>query len=108
MIHSLDWQGLTTVEIAPNIGLTNDISILTALTRGEGPEYLRACAGFMSWREGALWRELDHTTETEHKWELAPANISTVFEFDELDQWHHCIEASARSQVSRWFNLFQG
>lgn len=108
MVHTLDWQGLTTVEIAPNLGLTNDISILAALARGEGPEYFRACSGFLSWRGSVLDEELDYKSKTEHKWELAPSNISTVFETDELDQWHRCVEASAKSQVSRWFNLFQG
>ena len=108
MVHSLDWRGLTTVELAANIGLTNDISVLTAISRGEGPEYYRTCAGFWTWNEGGIEEQLDPKTNTQHKWELAPANIETVFALDELDQWHKCIEASARDQVNKWFNLFQG
>lgn len=108
LVHSLDWQGLTTVELTPTIGITNDISVLAAIARGEGPEYFRACAGVLSWVDGGLDQQLNHKTDTEYKWELATANIETVFGADELDQWHKCIEASARDQVSKWFNLFQG
>ena len=108
MIHSLDWRGLTTIEIAPNIGMTNDISVLTALAADEGPEHFRACAGFLSWVDTTLEEQLNSRSKTEYKWELAPANLSSVFEYDELDQWHKCVEASAREQVNKWFNLFQG
>lgn len=108
MVHSLDWQGLTTVELTPSIGITNDISVLAAISKNQGPEYFRACAGVLSWVEGGLDLQLDPKSDTEHKWELAPANIETVFGSDELDQWHKCVEASARDQVNKWFNLFQG
>jgi putative transcriptional regulator len=108
MVHSLDWRGLTTIEIAPNIGMTNDISVLTALTNNEGPEHFRACAGVLPWMDTVLEDQLNSRSKTEYKWEIAPANLSTVFEYDELDQWHKCVEASAREQVNRWFNLFQG
>lgn len=108
MVHSLDWRGLTTIEIAPNIGMTNDISVLTALARDEGPEHFRACAGFLSWPGHTLEEQLNSRSNTEYKWELTAASTSTVFEYDELDQWHKCVEASAQEQVNRWFNLFQG
>jgi putative transcriptional regulator len=107
MIHSLDWQGMTTVVMAPNIGITSDVSVLTAICRGEGPEYFRACAGTLAWDEGSLDQQLDPRADAAFKWELAPANINTVFESDSLDQWHKCVEASAKDQVSKWLNLFQ-
>lgn len=108
MVHSLDWRGLSTVELAPNLGLTNDIGVLSAISQGEGPEHFRACAGFWFWDEGSLEEQLDLKSNAAHRWELAPASIDTVFGADELDQWHKSIEASARDQVNRWFNLFQG
>lgn len=108
MVHSLDWRGLTTTELAPGIGVTNDISILAAISRGEGPEHYRACAGFWSWSDQDLESQLDIKSKTLHKWELAPANQQTVFDYDLLDQWHRCVEVSAREQVNRWFSLFQG
>ncbi len=107
MVHSLDWQGITTVALTPTIGITNDISVLAAICRGEGPEHFRACAGMLTWVEGGLEQQLDPKSDTNYKWELAPANINTVFGSDELDQWHKCVEASAKEQVSKWFNLFQ-
>ena len=108
MVHSLDWRGLTTIELTPEIGVTNDISVLAAICKGEGPEYYRACAGVLTWADSSLVRQLDPKTDTKFKWELAPADLVTVFQTDELEQWHKCIEASAKNQVNKWFNLFQG
>jgi putative AlgH/UPF0301 family transcriptional regulator len=108
MVHSLDWRGITTIELTPDIGVTNDISVLTAIYKGEGPEYFRACAGVLTWPNNSLVQQLDPKTDTKFKWELTPATLSTVFHTDELEQWHKCVEASAKHQVDKWFNLFQG
>jgi putative AlgH/UPF0301 family transcriptional regulator len=103
LIHTLDWRGMTTIPLTEHLGLTNDISILTAMARGEGPEYFRACAGHWIWEDNELAQQMDLTTANTHRWELAPATLETVFEYADIDQWHHCIEASARNQVSAWF-----
>lgn len=108
IVHSLDWTGHSTIAMAENIGVTNDISILNALSRGEGPEYFRACAGFMSWEDSLLDQQLDSSSKLSHHWEIAPATLETVFASDGMDQWHAAIEASVKRQVADSFNPFLG
>ena len=103
VIHTLDWSGMTTIQLTDQLGVTNDVSILAAMAHGEGPEYFRACAGYWSWDDGELEQQLNLKKPNTHRWELAPATLETVFECNELDQWHQCIDASTRNQVSVWF-----
>jgi putative transcriptional regulator len=49
VIHSLDWYSPTTVKVTDYIGVSNDISVLTAISNNEGPDYFRVCAGFTRW-----------------------------------------------------------
>lgn len=105
MVHSSDWQGLTTVQITDSISVTNDISVLTALARGEGPEYYRACAGFWAWQAGQLESQLRSEKGTLHRWEYTQATIETVFEQgSNRDHWQSVIAAAARDQIESWFN----
>lgn len=105
VIHSLDWSGVGTVPLTDHIGLTNDISVLMAVSRGEGPEYFRACAGYWTWDDGRFERELLGLVPIEddpYRWECLEATIETVFLVDPGMQWHHCIEELARQKVSAW------
>jgi hypothetical protein len=103
VIHSNDWSGHSTVKINDEISVTNDISVLTAVAGGEGPEYFRACAGFWMWELGTLDRQLDPTIDALYNWEIAPTTLETVFEHNEITQWHECLEAAGREQVKGWF-----
>jgi putative transcriptional regulator len=103
VIHSLDWYSPSTVKVTDQIGVSHDVSILAAIANNEGPEYFRACAGYWSWDDGELEQQLNLKKPNTHRWELAPATLETVFECNELDQWHQCIDASTRNQVSVWF-----
>jgi len=105
VIHSMDWRGLSTVALNKDIGITNDISILAAISRGEGPEYFKACTGYWLWEDSRLDIQLDprNRLETEpHKWELIPASIENTFEVDYEDCWQNAIEEVARLKVSEW------
>lgn len=105
VIHSLDWAGISTVPLTDHIGLTNDISVLMALSRNEGPEYFRACAGYWTWEDGRFERELTGTvprSEDPYRWEVLDASIETVFQVDANIQWNYCIEQVARQTVSAW------
>ena len=105
VIHSLDWQGMTTVELTKDLGVTSDISILSAISRDQGPEFFKACVGAWRWENDLLEQQLDPKSRfTEHAWEMIPASIDNVFSDDpKLDQWHHAIEEAARIQVANWF-----
>jgi putative AlgH/UPF0301 family transcriptional regulator len=103
VIHSTDWTGLSTVLISEDLAITNDISVLAALSRGEGPEYYRACAGHWLWERHQFDDQLDPHSVTRYKWEAVPARLETVFAFDGEDQWRISLEESARHQINVWF-----
>lgn len=105
VIHSLDWYSPTTIKITDRIGVSNDVSVLAAISKNEGPEYFRVAAGFTRWLPGHLDGEILgeapwHITQS---WSFAPADVETVFNLDDIEQWHTVIAESSRLQTSNWF-----
>ena len=104
VVHSTDWMGLSSSKITDDIAVTNDISVLAAVSRNEGPEYFRACAGFWVWSDGRMNHMLDpHDTTEPIKWEILPATMETVFAEEGIDQWLLAIDRSAQFQTATWF-----
>lgn len=105
VIHSTDWTGMSTVLLTEHLAVTNDISVLAAISRGEGPEYYRACAGYWMWDSKQLEEQLDPKTNsrTRYKWEAVPAKPVDIFDLDGGDQWRATLESCARHQVAAWF-----
>ena len=106
VIHSLDWRGFSTVKITPNLGVTNDLSILMAIGSGIGPKYFKACSGYLFWEHGRLDAQLDpkHDLEDEpHTWEIALATINNVFDDNYSSQWERCIKDSVKYNIAEWF-----
>jgi putative AlgH/UPF0301 family transcriptional regulator len=108
VIHSTDWSGITTVKLTDDVAVTSDISVLTALSRNDGPSKFRACAGFYSWTNSELMDSLGiNAAGIERKqtdWEMVPANEELVM--DDIsgdDQWLCVLEASASYQSTKWF-----
>ena len=54
VIHTTDWMGRSSVQLNDELAVTSDISVLTALSEGQGPSQFRACAGFCSWSNSCL------------------------------------------------------
>ena len=105
VVHSLDWMGPSTVELVPGLGITNDVSVLAAVSRGEGPEHFRACAGYWLWEGGVLDQMLDprdHTCTEPYRWEIAPATTRNVFLSEGEEQWEEAIEESAKFNIANW------
>ncbi len=105
IIHSNDWTGLTTIPITEEISLTNDISVLTAISRNQGPEYFKACAGFWGWEPEKLESQIESKNDYEvlYRWEYVSATPELVFgNFERNQYWEMVIEAAAREQVSHW------
>jgi putative AlgH/UPF0301 family transcriptional regulator len=104
VVHSNDWKGLSTVKLNDEISVTNDISVLAALSRGEGPSQFRACAGYWLWENGMLDDMLaPRNRNYPHKWETVPAALVNVFEGEGPEQWRNALEEAARYQVNVWF-----
>jgi putative AlgH/UPF0301 family transcriptional regulator len=108
VIHSTDWMGASSVKIAPGLAVTNDISILAALSQSDGPSEFRACAGFCSWSNDELMHSLgvESATVERHQtmWEMVPATSELTMCNQGGDfQWLRTLEASAAYQSTQWF-----
>ena len=104
VVHSNDWQGLSTVKLNEQLSVTNDISVLAALSRGDGPRYFRACAGYWLWDNSMLDEMLDPRSRSHpHKWETVPSTIKNVFNGDGPDQWRSVLDQATKHHVSAWF-----
>ena len=105
VVHSLDWFSPTTSKITDKIGVSNDLSVLAAISQNEGPEYYRVCAGFTRWSPSHLEGEIAGETPwtVNQSWSFAPSNYENVFGLDDIDQWHGVINESNRLQISNWF-----
>lgn len=104
VVHTNDWRGITTVKLNDEISVTNDISVLAAISRGDGPEYFRACAGYWLWEDGRMDKMLDpRDKEDPMKWEVVPATMDLIFDGEGQDQWRIALERAAKHQVDAWF-----
>lgn len=105
VIHTLDWYSPTTVHLTDQIGVSNDVSVLAAISENEGPEYFRVVAGFTRWLPGHLEGEMtgEEPWDINHSWSYLPGEVDTLFGLDDIDQWHRVITDSGRMQVSSWF-----
>lgn len=105
IVHTLDWYSPTTTKITDHIGVSNDLSVLAAISKNEGPNFYRACAGFVRWMPGHLDGEIlgEEPWNISQSWSFTPATVETLFSLDDIDQWHRVIGESSRLQVSNWF-----
>jgi putative transcriptional regulator len=104
IIHTLDWASSNTITITKDIGITNDMSILAAISQNEGPALFRTCVGVCGWEAGQLEGEYkgEHPWKSQNKWLDAPATIESVFHLTEEDQWKRAIEIVAQNKISEW------
>ena len=105
IIHTLDWFSPTTNKITDQIGISSDLSVLSAISEDEGPTYFRAVAGFTRWLPGHIEGEIlgEDPWTINHSWSFIPAEPEIVFGYTDIDQWHKVITDSSRHQVANWF-----
>jgi putative transcriptional regulator len=105
VIHSLDWYSPTTIKVTDQIGVSNDMSVLAALSENQGPEYFRVIAGYSQWAAGQLDGEIQGKApwNITHTWTPLKADPEILFGMDDIDQWHRIIDESGRIQVANWF-----
>jgi putative transcriptional regulator len=105
IVHSLDWQSSNTIQITPEIGITNELQILAAISQNEGPALYRTCVGSCGWGAGQLDKEYngEASWKPQNRWLVAPATIESIFNLSEEDQWQKSIEHVAQHAVSNWF-----
>lgn len=106
IIHSLDWRGMNTIELTKHIGLTHDVSILAAMSQGNGPQYFKACAGYWLFNDGRLEQQLSKVINPNDplKWEVLPATLENVFMIDPEEMWESCLQHSIIKNVKNYFS----
>jgi putative transcriptional regulator len=105
VVHSLDWHVASTVMVTPEIGITSELSVMTAIAGGVGPKLYRACIGVSAWAAGQLEGEYKGLPpwKLEHRWLDAPATIESVFNNNNDEQWEKAIELVASNKIADWF-----
>jgi putative transcriptional regulator len=104
VVHSLDWTSASTRVVTKDIGVTNDISVLSAIASNMGPEHFRACVGICRWGEGQLEGEMAGMPPwlPEHRWLRAPATLENVFNYQDTYQWQNAIVEAAKETTREW------
>lgn len=105
VIHTLDWCSPSTLKISKDIGITGDISILSAISAGSGPSLYRAGVGLSVWSAGQLDGEQGGKAPwtPEHRWLTTPATIELCLQGSGQEQWQRAIDDSVQQQIATLF-----
>lgn len=104
IVHSLDWYSHNTIQVNKDIGITNEMQILAAISLNEGPALYRVCIGSCGWGPGQLDGEYQGSApwKPQNRWLDAPATIESTFSLSGDDQWQKGIEFVAQDAVANW------
>jgi len=82
ILHSLDWGGQESVEVAGKWNLTATLDILRAIAEGRGPSRWIAALGYAGWAAGQLEEEL-----CGNGWFSAPGSDELLYHCDVDSRW---------------------
>jgi putative transcriptional regulator len=82
VLHSHDWGGQGTVDVAGLCALSASLDILRAIAEGRGPSQWLIALGYAGWGPGQLDNEMRH-----HGWYAADAHGEVLFETRYADRW---------------------
>jgi putative transcriptional regulator len=82
VLHSTDWGGNGTVEVAPLCALSFSVDVLRAIAEGRGPSRWLFALGYAGWGEHQLEDEM-----REHGWHAAAAHPEILFNTPVADRW---------------------
>ena len=82
VLHSSDWGGQDTIDVAGKWGLTSTIDVLKAIAEGQGPGRWLVALGYAGWGAGQLDGEL-----TRHGWFNVAADEALLFERPAGERW---------------------
>jgi putative transcriptional regulator len=82
VLHSLDWSGQDTIEVAGRWALSGTVDVLKAIAEGTGPSRWLVALGYAGWGERQLDEEL-----TRHGWFNTPGELELLYETDADDRW---------------------
>ena len=82
VLHEMQGQWNSTLQVAEGIALTTSRDILEAIALGEGPNKLIVALGYAGWGEGQIEREI-----RENAWLNSPAQNSILFDTPVHQRW---------------------
>ncbi|MCW9024845.1 MAG: YqgE/AlgH family protein [Gammaproteobacteria bacterium] len=82
VLHSPLGEWESTMEIAPDLGLTVSQDIIEAIAHGVGPKHFQIALGYAGWGAGQLEEEIIANT-----WLNGPANNQIIFETSVDERW---------------------
>lgn len=82
VLHSRDWGGQDTIDVAGKWALSGTIDILRAIAEGRGPSQWHVALGYAGWGEGQLDDEM-----TRHGWLSVEGDPALIFDTPAIDRW---------------------
>lgn len=82
VLHSLDWSGQGSIDVAGLWGLTSTIDVLRAIGTEKGPKHWMVALGYAGWGPGQLDGEMQR-----HGWHLADGSEALLFDTPVADRW---------------------
>jgi putative transcriptional regulator len=82
VLHSSDWDGQGTLEVAPCFALSASVDILQAIADGTGPRRWLFALGYAGWGPGQLDGEMRR-----HGWYAAGGHSEIVFDTPAMERW---------------------
>lgn len=82
VLHTPDWGGQDTVDVAGKWALSGTLDALRAIASGNGPSRWLVALGYAGWSTGQLDGEM-----TRHGWLNVVDDAGMVFDTDVADRW---------------------
>lgn len=99
VLHSTDWGGQDTVDVAGRWALSGSIDVLRAIAEGTGPSRWLVALGYAGWSAGQLDTEM-----TRHGWFSVDGDPGILFDTPVDQRWQRSFEQAGidpRLLVSR-------
>ena len=89
VLHSRDWSGGDTVDVAGRWALSGTLDVLKAIAAGIGPKRWIVALGYAGWGEGQLDGEL-----TRPGWINVAGDTALIFECEAAERWARAYESA--------------
>lgn len=89
VLHSNDWGGQDTIDVAGLWSLSGTIDVLRAIAEGAGPSRWLVALGYAGWGGGQLDEEM-----TRHGWFSTPGTPDLLYDAAAADRWELAFEGA--------------
>jgi len=89
VLHSADWGGQDTIDVAGRWALSGSIDVLRAIAEGRGPSRWRVALGYAGWGPGQLDGEL-----TRPGWLNVAGDADLLFDGSAEEAWEQAFRRS--------------